>query len=143
MNIMAGVCLLIQGVWDIRTRQIPIWISAGFGACSFLYSICCQREWRSMCLALVPGFIFLVLAVISRQAVGYGDGLLLCSLGMLYSLEELIGICVIAMGFALLTALVLLGVFHKSGKYEIPFVPYLFLGWLLWYATCLKESGQL
>lgn len=137
MDIMAGVCLLIQGVWDIRTKEIPLWVSLGLGGCSFLYSVCNQREWLCICFSLIPGMICLMLGYCTRQAVGYGDGILLCALGMLYPMEELLTICLVAIVFAGFVGLVLLVVFRKNGNYEIPFVPFLFLGWLFLYVGSL------
>ncbi len=137
MNLMAGICLLIQGVWDLRTKEIPTWVSLGLGICSFLYSVCSQRDWICMILALLPGAICLLIGYVTRQAVGYGDGILLCALGMLYSLEEVLDICIIASLIAGIVGLVLLVVFKKKGSYQIPFVPFLFLGWMLQYVTDL------
>ena len=131
MEIMAGVCLFLQSVWDIRTKEIPLWISLGFGCCSFLYSICYERGWSSFVFAILPGVLCLFLGFCTRQAIGYGDGILLCSLAMLYSLEDLMQVLLIAVSFAGIMGGILLIVFHKNGKYEIPFVPFLFLGWLV------------
>lgn len=137
MSLMAGICLLIQGVWDIRTKEIPTWVSLGLGVCSFLYSICNQRDWIGMGFALLPGVVCLLLGYVTRQAVGYGDGILLCALGMLYSVEEVINICIIASFIAGITALILLAVLKKDGSYPIPFVPFLFFGWLFQYMAAL------
>lgn len=141
MSIMAGICLLIQGIWDIRTKEIPMWISLCFGGCSFLYSVCNQRDWMCIGLALIPGVICLLLGYVTRQAVGYGDGILLCALGMLYSVEELVHMCMIAIFAAGMVGLVLLVVFKKKGSYEIPFVPFLFIGWLFQYVV--NRMGEL
>ena len=50
---------------------------------------------------------------------------------MLYSLEDLMQVLLIAVSFAGIMGGILLIVFRKNGKYEIPFVPFLFLGWLV------------
>ena len=133
MYIMAGICLLIQGIWDVRTKEIPMWISLCLGGCSFLYSVYIQREWTSILLSLVPGAVCLMLGVITRQAIGYGDGILITALGMLYSVDELLEICIIAIFFACAAGLILLIFFKKKGNYEIPFVPFLFVGWMIVY----------
>lgn len=131
MELMTGVCLLIQSVWDVRTKEIPLWISLGLGGSSFLYSICCQRDWSSFFYALLPGVLCLFLGLCTRQAVGYGDGILLCALAMLYTLEELIELILVAVFFAGIIGLILLIIFHKNKRYEIPFVPFLFLAWMI------------
>ena len=130
MDIMAGVCLFLQSIWDVRTKTIPLWISLGFGVVSFFYSLCIQREWNSFLYAILPGVFCLGLGYCTRQAIGYGDGFLLCALATLYSLEEVMQIIIVAISIAAVIGLVLFIIFHKSGKYEIPFVPFLFLGWM-------------
>ena len=131
MEIMAGVCLLIESIWDIKTRKIPLWISLGFGCSSFFYSLCCQRSYSSFFFALLPGIVCLFLGFFTRQAIGYGDGILLCALAMLYPLEELMELIVVAIFFAGIVGFILLIMFRKSGKFEIPFVPFLFLAWII------------
>ena len=141
MNLMAGVCLLIQGIWDVRTKEIPTCISLGLGICGFLYSVCCYRNWSCFCMALIPGIICLFLGFCTRQAVGYGDGILLCALAMLYKLEDLLYILMIAILFAGVIGLCLLVFLKKKGTYEIPFVPFLFVGWLCFYGVRMVERG--
>jgi len=142
MDIFTGVYLLIEGLRDFRTKEISLWGSLGVGLVGLLYSISVGRAWTSIILAEIPGIICLLISFCTRQSVGYGDGILLCSLGMLYTFEDLLIICTIAIGFAGLMGLVLLVVFRKSGKYEIPFVPFLFIGWFLFYGTRLVNGGS-
>lgn len=130
---MAGVYLLVQGIWDIRTKHIPSCISIAFGICGFLYSISLGRAGKSFVLALLLGIGTLVLGKCTKEAVGYGDGILLCALGMFYTLEELCLLCMIAGLLATIVGLFYLIVFRKGRKYEIPFVPFLFISWLLVY----------
>ena len=132
MDIFTGVYLLIEGLRDFRTKEISLWGSLGVGFVGLLYSISVERAWMSIILAEIPGIICLLISFCTRQSVGYGDGIL----------EDLLIICTIAIGFAGLMGLVLLVVFRKSGKYEIPFVPFLFIGWFLFYGTRLVNGGS-
>ena len=80
--------------------------------------------------AFIPGLICFLLGYWTKESIGYGDAGLLCALGMLYSFENIVFICMTAVVLAGITGLILLVVFHKNGKYEIPFVPFLWMGWL-------------
>ena len=131
MEIIAGGCLLIQAIWDIRTKELPLWMSLVLGGSGFVYSVCYKNYDLEIIIALLPGLFCLFLGYVTRQAVGYGDGILICSLGMIYTWQEVVQICSIAIVFAGLAGLILLVVFQKNRKYEIPFVPFLFLGWCL------------
>lgn len=139
MEVMAGVCLFIQSIWDIKRKEIPLWISLGLGGCSFFYSLCCQRAWSSFLLALIPGVLCLVVAFLTKQAIGYGDGILLCALAMLYPLEELVEFVFIAVFVAGMVGLMIIIVFRKNRTYEIAFVPFLFLAWLFVQGTYVVE----
>ena len=129
VEVIAGLCLLLQAIWDIRTKELPLWISLVLGSCGFLYSVCNKRSGLEILIALLPGLFCLLLGYVTRQAIGYGDGILICSLGLIYTWQDVVQICSIAIVFAGLMGIVLLVVFRKNGKYEIPFVPFLFLGW--------------
>lgn len=131
MKIMAGICLLIQSIWDIRAKKISLWISLCFGGCSLVYSIYCGRNWMEFVIALVPGVICFVIGYCTKESIGYGDAILLCALGMLYTFEEVLLICMTALILAGMVGLILLVVFRKNGKYEIPFVPFLLAGWII------------
>ena len=130
MDVMAGIYLFVQSILDIRNKAIPLWISLGFGGISFFYSLYVQRTWSSLIYATLSGVLCLLLGYCTKEAIGYGDGILLCALAALYSLEEIMNVVVIACSIAGVVGLILLVIFHKNGKYEIPFVPFLFLGWL-------------
>ena len=133
MEIIVGVCLLMQAVWDFRTKELPLWITIVLGSCGLIYSLYIKREGWDMIFALLPGLFCLVIGYITRQSVGYGDGILIGVLGLFYTWKEIFEICSIAIMVAGFVGLILLVIFKKNGKYEIPFIPFLFLGWCLFY----------
>jgi prepilin signal peptidase PulO-like enzyme (type II secretory pathway) len=65
------------------------------------------------------------------QKVGYGDGLLLLALGCYLVWEDMLLMCMAAVFCGGIWGLVLMIFFHKNKDYEIPFVPFLFLGDLI------------
>ncbi len=131
MEIVVGICLLIQSVWDIRTKALPLRTSILIALCGLGYSAYMRRDGWEIIVALIPGVLCLVIGYITRQAIGYGDGILLCALGMWYSCEVVVATFMIALIVAAMTGLVLLVLFQKSGKYEVPFVPFIFLSWCI------------
>lgn len=131
MDYIAGVYFLIEGIRDIRRKQIHPGICLCFGIFGLIGSIVQGRGGMSLFMAGLPGCICLMISLCSRQAIGYGDGIFLCGLGMIYTLEEMVFMCMIALFLAGTTGLVLLVVFQRNGKNEIPFVPFLFAGWIL------------
>ena len=131
MDYIAGVYFLIEGIRDIKRKEIAPGVCFSIGILGCICSLLQGRDGMSFLLAEIPGCICLLISVCTRQAVGYGDGIFLCGLGMLYPLEEIVFICTSALVIAGITGLILLVVFQRNGKYEIPFVPFLFVGWIL------------
>ena len=130
-EIIVGLMLCIQSYWDLRYKEIPSVVSVIgglLGACIWCWT---DKNGIEMVLSLLPGILCLFCGWISKEEVGYGDGILLCVLGIYYTLEELVVIGMIAIGSAGICGLVLLILFHKNRRYEIPFVPFLLLGWVI------------
>ena len=128
---MTGVVgLAYLSIIDIRRKALGgggIFIFFLLGVClSFLDGS--WRDWTIL-FRFVPGLVSLVLSRISREAIGYGDGLVLCSLAA-YGTLTVIGktFCVALLGIGM-TALIAFVLFRKGPKTEIPFVPFLFLGY--------------
>ncbi len=130
-RIIAGIMLSLQGYWDIRYKQIPTIVSVLGGVVGFAIHITTENKLENVLFAFIPGIICLLCCIVTRGAVGYGDAILLLTMGCLYSYEELLFICGVAMGVAAIVSMILFIGFHKRGDYEIPFVPFLWVGWVL------------
>lgn len=73
----------------------------------------------------------LIWGKITNEAIGYGDGMILCMLGLFYHTEQIFIVIFWASLFAVMMALFLMITFQKNRKYEMPFVPFLTLGMLM------------
>lgn len=135
-KIWMGMILLVQSIWDFREKEIPTIVSLVGGVVGLGLSVMAGRTGLELLYSCVPGGICFLCSRLTKGAVGYGDAILLTAMGMVYELEELVMICCIAFGFASGVALVLLVVFHKKGNYEIPFVPFLTIGWIVELCAC-------
>ena len=93
------------------------------------------RLFLSCLIGTLPGFFLLTVGWSTRQQVGYGDGIVLLVIGIYLGFSASLSI--------LLTALLLIApvslfyiVCRKAGrKKQLPFVPFLFAGYLLWLAA--------
>ena len=133
--------LAIQSVWDWRYRQIPIAITLAGGVMGLLLSMMRERSLIDLCMGLVPGLVCLGLGWITREAIGYGDGFLLCAMGMYKSLEDIVGIIVLASSLAGVFGMVLIIFCKKKGKDQIPFVPFLLVGAVVY--MMLQQGAEL
>ena len=132
--LMAGLAL--HAVCDILTKKIPLVGTILLGAAGIAIRIISHEFYPEVFLALVPGGICLLLAWLGREQVGYGDGALMLAIGCYLDWGSMLGLCMLALSLAGLYALILVVVLKKGKNYEIPFAPFLFVGfcierWLL------------
>ena len=114
---------------DIRKRQIILWTVVLYTAAGIIAIIYKGDDLKMLLIVLaaaLPGIFF---SVASKGALGLGDVLMLISLGIMLDFWEFI----IVFGIGLFTAAVYSGILFlikKAGrKTEIPFVPFLLLGY--------------
>lgn len=118
-------------VEDIRRRElptIPIFIA---GAAGLVFSLL-SGAWRdfSVLYRFLPGLLCLLLAFVSRESIGYGDGMVILCLGSYLTLAQLLELCMAALTLAGLVALVLLVGLHRGRKTSLPLVPFLLAGYV-------------
>ena len=122
--------LLFSSFLDIRKREISIPVTLLFGLAGVVYSV---RTGRTMTDYLIPlgiGILILGGSVLTRGQVGMGDGWLLLALGCMLRMECYIQMACIGMLLAAAYSGVLMLVFRKNRKTEIPLVPFLLLGYV-------------
>lgn len=122
--------LLFSSFLDIRKREISIPVTLLFGLAGVVYSV---RTGRTMTDYLIPlgiGTLILVGSVLTRGQIGMGDGWMLLALGCMLRMECYIQMACIGMLLAAAYSGVLMLVFRKNRKTEIPLVPFLLLGYV-------------
>ena len=127
--------LAIASIGDIRKNEIFLWeilacallsVAAGVMA---LYGG--DLQLGEAMLSLMPGAAMILLSIITREGIGYGDGLIVLAAGPGLGLNDLV--------LALMTAMVLNGFFcgillvlkRAKRKTRVAFVPFLAIGTLL------------
>ena len=122
--------LLFSSFLDIRKREISIPVTLLFGLAGVVYNV---RTGRTMTDYLIPlgiGILILVGSVLTRGQVGMGDGWMLLALGCMLRMESYIQMACIGMLLAAAYSGVLMLIFRKNRKTEIPLVPFLLLGYV-------------
>ena len=133
-KIMERICILaflgINSWKDIRTREVSLLSIGVFGivgmvrAC-FLGTVSVNLVWN-VCM----GVAVIGLSIISKGAVGMGDGLLFLSLGTVLPFEELLSAFLLGLFCCCFWGIVVLFLSGKGKKTEMPFVPFLMLGYI-------------
>lgn len=130
LDIVVLIGLGILAIIDIKKKKIPVWFVGIFSII-----VLSMRFVEGIVLSDVMGGFFLgvlilILAVCSRENIGIGDGLVLCTLGIGYCLEDMIGILGISFFLAAIWAIGLVLLKRANKKTEFPFLPCLFTGYL-------------
>lgn len=121
-----GGYLCVVSVWDIRKREIPLWLiavggllAAGLGVFSEKHSI------MLMIAGALVGMVFVGISKVTEEAFGYGDSLMIAVAGVYLGFWNVLGLLVWAHVLAALFAGYIL---IRKGIYKgasFPFVPFL------------------
>lgn len=130
-TIGTGVLLIILGIQDIRFKTIKLksllWILPFF--CLDVIFHTELLVWERL-LGVLIGICLLVVSKVSRGQVGMGDGYVLCTIGATIGFSRNLELLCYSMFIAALAAMVLLVIKHYNKKQTMPFIPFLFLGYL-------------
>lgn len=126
-----GVELLFLGIgtyFDIKDRELPIPFFVFFAVTGML----CNLFWRyqsitNAVIGIGTGGIFLLAGWITKEAIGYGDGIGLMVLGLFEGWEGMIPIVITAFLFSGIYGLWRIIGCGQSGSDTMPFYPFLFL----------------
>lgn len=134
MKVDEGIVLGILAafsVYDLKTKKVPVAAVAVFGAVVMGYRLFGKNGIWELLIGLVPGMLILLLAYVTRESIGVGDGLIVCVIGMFCGVNDTLAVLGMALVMASGVAIVLLTVKRAGRKTELPFLPCLCAGYLL------------
>ena len=137
-EIVLGIWLVVQGGIDYKHKEIPLWISILGGVIGVFFCIIEKRSFSSVLSACILGVLMLGFSWLTKEVIGYGDGIILIVMGLYLTISQLISIGMMAFCVAGVVALLLLVLFKKNGSYRIPFIPFLAIAYGIQY---LIEHG--
>lgn len=115
---------------DIRSRNVPVWMLAPGGILAGIRFMCRQDVMGDMLMAMFPGIILLVIALVTKKA-GYGDGIVMLFLGILSGGGVSLMLAVASLFFTAVFSLIMLGLRKVRKDTRIPFLPFLAAAWLV------------
>ena len=114
---------------DWKKHEISLILTGIYASTGLIYSFMSGREIHDILIPAAIGVIFLLASVITGGAFGMGDGWEMRALVVISGTI----LSQITLGrwrfLAAVVSALLLTVFHRSRKTEIPFIPFLFLGY--------------
>lgn len=127
-----SIFLILNVIKDIREKEISMWSVLIWGLFGIIWMFLDSGfGWKTGLVGLIPGIFLAALGVLSKGAVGLGDGLLVMVTGLYLGLQT--AAAGLLWGLIICTAWGLLMIFLGRGtrNTELPFAPFLFLGILL------------
>lgn len=123
--------LVSNGIRDIKKKEVSLVELMAYAFAGVVLHIFRQQIVVYWLFSFLPGMISLVFSKFSGEKIGYGDSLFLLAMGCFYPVDRLLIVLFIALGLAGVVGLGLVIFFHKNRGYQIPFVPFLMVGFLL------------
>lgn len=124
--LLAMIFLTGYSVQDIRKRQLSGKLLGAGAVCAVFLELCTRNlEFWSFLGGVGLGVLMLGVSFVTREALGYGDGIVVAILGMFLGLSRTAEILLTAF---LMTAIVsgILLAFKRAGrKTAMPFLPFL------------------
>lgn len=132
---LAGIFLFICAVTDIKKKKISVVVCVVFLVAGLtvdiLYKMESLEELGNMWQSFLPGIILILLAVVTKEKIGKGDGLVMVVMGILLGIEKSLEIFMTALFLSAVVAIGLIITKKVKRNYEIPFVPFLAVGMCL------------
>ncbi|MDE7404566.1 MAG: prepilin peptidase [Lachnospiraceae bacterium] len=131
MNRIISYCaslLFLAGLsaGDVREKKIPICKVVLFAISAILYRIITGRfSWDEIRWGIFPGCVLLLLALLTKENIGYGDGITVLALGLWTG--GWFTLVVVCIGIMLSGVWGMVCIFRKKTE-PIPFIPFLLLG---------------
>ena len=124
--------LLVTGwlIMDVRTRRVPVWMLALGGVLAAWAVFCQYGGYPEVLKGCLPGLLLVAVAFATKKA-GYGDGIVLCCLGVVLGGERSLLLFGISLFLISLCALILLALRRVKRNTGLPFLPFLAVAWIL------------
>lgn len=124
-------CLLFLAIWDVKERKLSRWMLGTALLVAVLGFFLPGTSWLARGLGVGIGILFCGISFISREGIGWADSLLLVLLGAALGGGRLLFMLGTALALLLAAALVLF-LLRKVGRRDrLPFLPFLFIGFVI------------
>lgn len=134
IDIIFWVWIFVLSVYDLKKRAVPrsgIYFGLGFALVmrGYLY-IGGRMDLSGICLDLLPGVLFLLLAL-ATQKVGYADGAVLLAIGLVLGFDHCAERLLLSLCISACLSVVLLLLKKVNGQTKLPFLPFLWVGFTI------------
>ena len=132
--VIFGIYIAVLSLEDLFKKSVPVaLLLAGilFIPAGLLTEGAESISIADNILGLIPGAVLLVISFVSRGQIGIGDGGLVLMLGASLGIESVIRILTAALLLITIFSGVMLVMRKLKRKSTLPFIPFLFAGYIL------------
>lgn len=129
--VFIGGWLFICSIQDVKRKQIHIallcigMVTVMFGAMFFI-----DISIKNRLMGFLPGGLLLGLNLITKNQIGIADGIIVCIIGGALGFYISSGILLFALFLSAIISLILIVLKKVKRKTTIPFIPFLFAGYV-------------
>lgn len=117
---------------DILHRKIFLqWLIYFAIAGVLCWKLITKQPFTMLILGVIPGFVFFLFSFVSHGSIGLGDGILLMALGIYLGAATIVRVIFYSVFISAFCALFLYFGKNKGKDYEMPFVPFIFIAFLI------------
>ncbi len=131
VELFVGAFLLWESLEDIKTQTLEARILIGFGVLAVILEIFyVKANWTEVLAGAALGILALMMAWLSKESIGYGDGVVMLIMGICCGLNIMLETFLLAI---MILAVVSMVMMIKKGvilNLRIPFIPCLFVGYI-------------
>lgn len=122
----------IHSIEDIRKKKITITITLFSAILGVVLHLCFQNQSiYSMLAGMLSGGVIVGISRITGGMIGMGDGMVFMLTGLYLGVEKNLGLMFLSFALAGVWALISMILFHKKKNDRIPFVPFLFISYVI------------
>ena len=128
------ICLIIIlgviCVFDIKRKKIPVYMLIVLAAAGIISNFTVgEFDIEKRIIAMLPGIILLIVSMITKQQIGYGEGLIILIIGLYIDIDDILSIVLSSFLLSSIAAIILMTVFKKKKNFEMAFSPFLVIGY--------------
>ncbi len=128
------ICLIIIlgviCVFDIKRKKIPVYMLIVLAAAGIISNFTVgEFDIEKRIIAMLPGMILLIVSMITKQQIGYGDSLIILIMGLYIDIDDILSIVLSSFLLSSIAAIILMTVFKKKKNFEMAFSPFLLIGY--------------
>ena len=117
---------------DIKNRNLhTFWMKIFFIEGFLMQIFTWGGNFRNLILPLLPGIGLFFLSKLTKGSIGEGDGILVFISGLFLDVQEIWQVICAAVFTSAIFAMFLFFIAKKQIQYEMPFVPFLLVGYVL------------